>query len=123
MSTKTVYLTGMTCASCALTIERTLKKQIGVKNASVNFALRKAFVDYDEKEANTEDWVKNIKERGYDAEVENDHPREEGGKDREEKAREKEIAELKRKFFTGLILSVPIFLEAIRCGFLGCRKY
>ncbi|MEK7130255.1 MAG: heavy metal translocating P-type ATPase [Patescibacteria group bacterium] len=109
MANKTVYLTGMTCASCALTIERTLKKQIGVKNASVNFALRKAFVDYDEKEANTEDWVKNIKERGYDAEVENDHPREEGGKDREEKAREKEIAELKRKFFTGLILSVPIF--------------
>lgn len=109
MSTKTVYLTGMTCASCALTIERTLKKQKGVKNASVNFALRKAFVEYDEKEANTEDWVKSIKERGYDAEVENDHPQEEGGKDREEKAREKETSELKIKFLVGLILSIPIF--------------
>ncbi|TAN57653.1 copper-translocating P-type ATPase [Patescibacteria group bacterium] len=109
MASKTVYLSGMTCASCALTIERTLKKQKGVKNASVNFALRKAFVDYDEKEANTEDWVKKIKERGYDAEVENDHPQEEGEKDREEKAREKETSELKRKFLIGLILSIPIF--------------
>jgi len=109
MANKTVYLNGMTCASCALTIERTLKKQPGVKNASVNFALRKAFVEYDEKEANTEDWVKHIKERGYDAEVENDHPKEEEEKDREEKAREKETSELKIKFLIGLILSVPIF--------------
>ncbi|HLD61650.1 MAG TPA: cation transporter, partial [Patescibacteria group bacterium] len=106
MANKTVYLNGMTCASCALTIERTLKKQPGVKNASVNFALRKAFVEYDEKEANTEDWVKHIKERGYDAEVENDHPKEEEEKDREEKAREKETSELKIKFLIGLILSV-----------------
>src|SRR3990167_901131 len=109
MASKTVYLTGMTCASCALTIERTLKKQSGVKNASVNFALRKAFVDYDEKEANTEDWVRKIKERGYDAEVENDHPKEEEEKDRERSEERREAAELKRKFLIGLILSVPIF--------------
>lgn len=37
---------GMTCASCAAAIEKTLKRQDGVISASVNFASGKAMVDY-----------------------------------------------------------------------------
>jgi P-type Cu+ transporter len=38
---------GMSCASCALTLESNLKKEPGVLEASVNFAAEKAIVKYD----------------------------------------------------------------------------
>jgi len=39
-------LSGMTCASCAATIERAIKKVEGVKSANVNFATERATVEY-----------------------------------------------------------------------------
>lgn len=117
MATKTIYLSGMTCASCALTIERTLKKQKGVKNASVNFALHKAFVEYEEGQADFAQWTKSVKERGYAAEVEDGHSKEEAGKDREELAREKEMKELRNKFWLGAALSVFIFFGSYPAWF------
>src|SRR3989338_4545535 len=38
---------GMHCASCAATIEKSLKRLKGVSSANVNFASEKAAVDYD----------------------------------------------------------------------------
>ncbi len=38
----------MHCASCALNIEKQLNKTIGVKKASVNYGMNKAYVEYDE---------------------------------------------------------------------------
>lgn len=38
---------GMHCASCALTVEKAVKKLPGVKNATVNYANKKAFVEFD----------------------------------------------------------------------------
>ena len=40
-------LEGMTCASCAMRIEKGLKKVPGVKDAGVNFAIEQATVTYD----------------------------------------------------------------------------
>lgn len=38
---------GMTCASCAIRIEKGLGKVEGVKQANVNYAMEKATVTYD----------------------------------------------------------------------------
>lgn len=43
----TIPITGMTCANCAATIERGLKKLAGVSSATVNFAAEKAVVEFD----------------------------------------------------------------------------
>jgi Cu+-exporting ATPase len=43
----TLPITGMTCANCAGTIERNLKKMPGVSDAAVNLASEKASVTYD----------------------------------------------------------------------------
>lgn len=43
----TLGITGMSCASCALRIEKGLQKLPGVKEASVNLALEKASVSFD----------------------------------------------------------------------------
>ncbi len=45
--TITIPLTGMSCANCALAVERTVKKVPGVKAASVNFATEQASLSFD----------------------------------------------------------------------------
>ena len=43
---KEIYkITGMHCVSCARHIENSVKKVSGVKNASVNFAMKKLYVE------------------------------------------------------------------------------
>jgi len=48
MAKTSFNIEGMHCASCAVNIEKSLKKTKGVKEASVNYALAKASVEYDE---------------------------------------------------------------------------
>ena len=43
----TLPITGMTCANCAATIERNLKKLPGLASAAVNLASERASVEYD----------------------------------------------------------------------------
>ncbi len=40
-------VTGLHCANCALNVEKTLKKQPGIANASVNFADSTARIEYE----------------------------------------------------------------------------
>lgn len=56
---------GMHCASCAANIERGLKTQKGILQVSVNFATRKAMIDFDEKILNDHDIKKAIEKTGY----------------------------------------------------------
>ncbi len=46
-------VTGMTCASCAVTIEKGLAKMPGVSQANVNLASEKASIEYDPSQVNT----------------------------------------------------------------------
>lgn len=57
---------GMHCASCAATIEKSLKKLKGVSSANVNFASEKAMVEYDNKAVNEPKIIKAIEDAGYD---------------------------------------------------------
>ncbi len=58
-------ISGMHCASCSIKNERSLLKLPGVKSASVNFALRKASVDYDESITNEPQIYEVIEKNGY----------------------------------------------------------
>ncbi|QOJ01000.1 MAG: copper-translocating P-type ATPase [Phycisphaeraceae bacterium] len=58
---------GMTCASCANTIERRLAKQPGVTSASVNFATKVATVKYDATATGPERLAKAVDDIGYRA--------------------------------------------------------
>ncbi|MDW7727110.1 MAG: heavy metal-associated domain-containing protein [Candidatus Methanoperedens sp.] len=49
MTHKKIYtVEGMNCVSCSGSIENSVKKVKGVKSASVNFAAKKLYVEYDE---------------------------------------------------------------------------
>ncbi|NLB35110.1 MAG: copper-translocating P-type ATPase [Elusimicrobia bacterium] len=56
---------GMTCASCALTIEGVLKKMEGVEDAVLNFATEKVLVIYDPNKVSVEDIIKEVATTGY----------------------------------------------------------
>jgi Cu+-exporting ATPase len=60
-----IKISGMSCASCAATIEKSLKKVKGVLNANVNFASEKAFVEYNPQQATRQQLEKAIKDVGY----------------------------------------------------------
>ncbi len=60
-------LEGMTCASCAMRIEKGLKKVRGVKDARVNFATEQATVTYDAAQTNLEQMVQEVEAIGYKA--------------------------------------------------------
>ncbi|OGL73097.1 hypothetical protein A3E39_04355 [Candidatus Uhrbacteria bacterium RIFCSPHIGHO2_12_FULL_60_25] len=72
MQRKTIPIRGMHCASCAVTIERALKKVPGVKEASANFALERATVEFDETKTSHDHLAQAIKDNGYEP-VMDDH--------------------------------------------------
>lgn len=58
-------ITGMTCAACAIRIEKGLKKVEGVEEANVNLALEKASIKFNPDEANVDHFIKKINDLGY----------------------------------------------------------
>lgn len=63
---KNFPVTGMTCASCAASVESMLKAQPGVVKAGVNFANSTASIEYIPGVADTGDFKKAIQSVGYD---------------------------------------------------------
>lgn len=62
---KTFPVTGMTCASCARSVENTLKGQRGIKSAAVNYANASALLEYDPSQANLPHIQNAVKSIGY----------------------------------------------------------
>ena len=58
-------VSGMTCAACARTIERTLAHTRGVERAHVNFATSTATVEYDPGQVRVGDFIGAIEDLGY----------------------------------------------------------
>ena len=59
-------VSGMSCASCAVTIEKALKHADGVTSASVNFASQKASVTFDTSRLDPIKLAETIRSAGYD---------------------------------------------------------
>ncbi|MHB9033131.1 MAG: heavy metal translocating P-type ATPase [Anaerolineae bacterium] len=69
MSSKTVEIpiAGMTCASCARSVERGLQHVDGVENATVNIATERATVAFDPTKVDISALVQGVRNAGYDA--------------------------------------------------------
>ena len=57
---------GMTCATCAMSISKTLHGRPGVRTADVNFGTEKAVVEYDPEEVSLEEIGDAIRELEYE---------------------------------------------------------
>ena len=88
-------VSGMTCAACARTIERTLSNAPGVQRASVNLATATATVEYDPARVQPRDFVTAVEDLGYGV------PQEAARPDSEEPV-------LRRRFLIAAVLAAPV---------------
>ncbi|TGM60254.1 heavy metal translocating P-type ATPase [Leptospira adleri] len=115
-SALTLDLIGMTCANCALRIEKGLKKVPGVKDARVNFAMETAKVEFTSP-VSKEVLLDKVDSLGYRALVHEDiviHGE-------AEKAHEEEFKKLKFRLLISILFSAPLLLSMI--GHFGQNKF
>lgn len=104
---------GMTCASCVARVERVLRKLPGVLDVGVNLATEKATISYLPEMTGADRLEEVIRKAGYEPR------RMAAGKDsvdagdREQAARDAEIATLKRSVIFAAIFTVPLVAVAM----------
>src|SRR3989440_4337308 len=118
-------LEGMTCASCAMRIEKGLKKVPGVKDASVNFATEQATVSYDPVQASLEQMVQKVEAVGYKATPQKSRQEEATRAvagtlatpaaaaqqaDEQSKRKQAEILRKRNLLILGIVLTVPVVI-------------
>ncbi|HHV23310.1 MAG: heavy metal translocating P-type ATPase [Methanosarcina sp.] len=105
--TVTLNLEGMSCASCAVNIEKVLNKTEGVISASVNFPLEKAVVEFDSARISVREIIAAVQGIGYGASVRAETVEYE---DREQMSREAEVRKQRNNLIIALVLGIPIGL-------------
>ncbi|MDZ7599199.1 MAG: heavy metal translocating P-type ATPase [Desulfobacterales bacterium] len=65
-TTLNIPVAGMTCANCALNIERTVRKLSGVEAVSVNFAAERATVAFDPQAVSVKEILAQIHQAGFE---------------------------------------------------------
>jgi Cu+-exporting ATPase len=111
-------VTGMTCANCAMNVERALVKKVpGVVNAVVNIAAERATVDYLPSMVTPDDLVSAVEKAGFGALIQQEGEPE----DVEAEARQREITDQTRKFLVGVAFALPLFVLSMArdFGFTG----
>ncbi|MEO4006067.1 heavy metal translocating P-type ATPase [Flavobacterium sp. CAU 1735] len=104
--TKNFPVTGMTCASCAVSVESMLKHQKGVIDAAVNYANASAKVEYDSNVASLDDFKKAMQAIGYDMIIEEDV----NVNVLVETQQKNHYEELKKKTIGASLLTLPVFI-------------
>ncbi|HHW7213777.1 TPA: heavy metal translocating P-type ATPase [Staphylococcus aureus] len=107
---KTFAITGMTCASCAQTIEKATRKLDGVLEANVNLATEKMNIQYDASAVSVSDIMDAVSNAGYEAR-EDIESAESVDEDREKKQRA--IKNLWKRVWISAVFSVPLLYIAM----------
>ncbi len=113
MENATLKLRGMSCASCARSIENTIRSVPGVNECNVNFGAEQATVEYNPKKTNLEAIQGAVDEAGYSA-----YPLEQqnlmaGEDDAEKTARLRESRYLLRKVVVGGVIGVVLVIGSL----------
>ncbi|MDF2532074.1 MAG: copper-translocating P-type ATPase, partial [Clostridia bacterium] len=104
-----VPISGMTCASCAKSVEKAVGKLEGVESVNVNFATEKALIKYNPKSVRLSEIKQAISKAGYKAlEIENKNTI-----DEDKLRKQKEIRTLWIKFIVSAIFSIPLLYIAM----------
>lgn len=114
----TLPVIGMTCANCAATIEKQIRKLPGVEAANVNLASERLSVSYDRAALSRDQIIARIRKVGYDVP---DVAADEQMEDAEAKARTAEVAYQSRRLLIGAIFTIPLFILSMGrdLGLLG----
>jgi Cu+-exporting ATPase len=118
LTAETLPVIGMTCANCAATIERQVRKLPGIEAAYVNLANERLSVRYDGGTLNRETIIARVRKAGYDVP---DLPADSDLEDAESKARALEIKHQEHRLLIGALFTIPLFLLSMGrdLGLLG----
>jgi Cu2+-exporting ATPase len=94
----------MSCAGCAASVQKTLRKQPGVKNANVNFAGKTAFVEYSPTLTNAGKLQAAVRSAGFDLIIPPEDDADDDAGAQLEKIEKQQYRRLKRL----LILALPL---------------
>ncbi|NWJ52320.1 MAG: copper-translocating P-type ATPase [Bacteroidetes bacterium] len=99
---KSYPVTGLSCASCAISVESILKAQKGIMNASVNYANSTAFVEYTPTIISAEQFKSAIQSVGYDLLIEDNET------EQQEEIQHSQYQTLKRNTIWASVLALPV---------------
>ena len=107
--TQTFAIEGMTCASCAQTIEKAVGKLSGVDKASVNLATEKMQVSYNPSAISVSDVTGAVSNSGYAAVLETTETQDNSRAEKREK-KEKRMKQLLNRFGISIIFTIPVLI-------------
>lgn len=107
MINKTLQIQGMTCASCAKTVEKVTQKLNGVTEANVNFATEKLNISFDETLLSLNEIQIAVDKAGYKAIDDR------LAADTDQERREQERKALWRRFLISAIFTIPLLYMAM----------
>ena len=97
---------GMSCASCAARVDKTLNSQPGVQEASVNYASATAQVTFDDEVCSPSILKAVVQHAGYDLLID----AQDEASDEAEKAHVARYESLKKRTLWAIVLAVPIMV-------------
>lgn len=104
---KTFPVTGLSCASCAISVESMLKAQQGVVNATVNFANSSTWVEFQPDIVKTSDLKSAIQSIGYDLLIEDE------AQSKQQEIQYSHYKELKNNTIWASLLALPVVVVAM----------
>jgi len=107
-----INVVGMHCSVCALNIENALKRSPGVKEARVNFAAEQAFIRFDPEKTSADILRQIIEKAGYKT-ISGSGAQ---SLEQENKARRKELENLKSRFIIAFIFSLALMYVSMAEG-------
>lgn len=99
-----VPVSGMSCAACAISVEKTLSQNPGVRQANVNYANQSAWIEWDESEVDLPVLQKAVTAAGYDLLITDTASKE------VDEIQLKAHQELKKRTLQAGILAFPVFI-------------
>jgi Cu2+-exporting ATPase len=103
---KTFPVTGMSCASCAVSVESMLKSEPGVVSAAVNFASTTATIEYIPGVADVNHFKQAVQSIGYDLVIDES----EEASETLEKLKQSHLKTLRQRTVLSIIFSVPLVI-------------
>ncbi|QEC43494.1 heavy metal translocating P-type ATPase [Pseudobacter ginsenosidimutans] len=100
---KTIPVTGMSCAACAVSVESMLAATEGIREAGVNFATQSVRVLFDPSKTNTSAMQQVIRSIGYDLIID-----EENATEKQAELQASAYKQLQRKTIAAALLTLPV---------------
>ncbi len=113
MEKRTFPVLDMSCAACAVRVDKTLNRQPGVCSATVNYAAATATVEYDPAACTPEQLQAALQEAGYGLVIEGNRRQME---DRAEQAHDEKYRRLRQHCIGAITLALPV--AVIGMGFM-----